>query len=182
MGPRPSGRGNDKSVREAVEPLMLQWGRDRPVAETLPVLLKLSAGTSRFNGAATVRSRKHDARQDGGRYPRGLQWGRDRPVAETSLSAYAPRPLPACFNGAATVRSRKPVHLGAWPRGRPAASMGPRPSGRGNPHREGHSASTPLASMGPRPSGRGNIGSTSASERSVRLQWGRDRPVAETLE
>ena len=106
MGPRPFGRGR----------------RLTAISRRLP--------GSRFNGAATFRSRKDLGGGDPGHDGLGLQWGRDLSVAEGAQNCPLYR-LSSCFNGAATFRSRK---AGWGPRcgqGGCRASMGPRPFGRG---------------------------------------------------
>ena len=130
MGPRPRGRGI--SVVEREHRLMLkglQWGRDRAVAE-LTAARSFPAPCWCFNGAATARSRN------------------SLPSRERSATRRG-------FNGAATARSRNyyvrllpdgPVEMLQWGRDRAvaelpstlvpitrlvAASMGPRPRGRG---------------------------------------------------
>src|SRR5579885_1148090 len=109
-----------------------------------------------------------------------LQWGRDRSVAEIELLSPGLGRGRRRFNGAATDRTRKfagevKVKDDGW-----RASMGPRPIGRGNAGERGASAAPREASMGPRPIGRGNsCGSRVPREGQTRLQWGRDRSVAE---
>ena len=68
---------------------MLQWGRDREIAEgVVSSAHRIQRQAHRFNGAAIVRSRKdpfhnwtlferYDSLQ--------LQWGRDREIAEGQL-------------------------------------------------------------------------------------------------
>src|SRR5581483_4494003 len=132
MGPRPSGRGNgSNSPGHAALSLALQWGRDHLVAET---------GCTSMPAQMTLTR---------------LQWGRDHLVAETWRTARR-RGSIARFNGAATIWSRKPP-AGEVPRDHAGASMGPRPSGRGNEN-DGRESVEALqrASMWPRPSGRGN--------------------------
>src|SRR5579885_3576823 len=83
MGPRPIGRGNTQSLRTRGGGRgMLQWGRDRSVAEIHKVYGHAGEEEACFNGAATDRSRK----------------------SPHSTSAGAPR---AIVNGAATDGSRK---------------------------------------------------------------------------
>ena len=157
MGPRPSGRGNpdffhgmqlgsewlqwglDLPVEETslhIEPCRqpraeLQWGLDLPVEETSRASSTRSTKTSGFNGASTFRSRKHDVPGSG----QPPQWGFNGASTFRSrkLGRHPKGPLDAhCFNGASTFRSRK---QGRWRPRRlrlPHASMGPRPSGRGN--------------------------------------------------
>ena len=105
-----------------------------------------------FNGAATFRSRNAVLAVPGRRLPQ-LQWGRDLSVAECFR-------LPAClntkrsFNGAATFRSRNVVAR--------------REQGAGG-----------AASMGPRPFGRGMMTLDARWKKRLKLQWGRDLSVAE---
>ena len=82
--------GRDRAVAElataAPGPVVvkvLQWGRDRAVAE-LSQAQPQQAISSRFNGAATARSRNYAFRKTGTRRQLLLQWGRDRAVAELS--------------------------------------------------------------------------------------------------
>src|SRR5581483_7192276 len=90
MGPRPIGRGNTPPAPSRYIRNMLQWGRDRSVAEILQSpedeLCSLFASMGprpigRGNSNSRVRQ-KH-----GG----SLQWGRDRSVAEI----HPPPPPPA---------------------------------------------------------------------------------------
>ena len=57
MGPRPRGRGIVALLRQSLNAVSLQWGRDRAVAE---LKLELSDQSAHYT----------------------LQWGRDRAVAE----------------------------------------------------------------------------------------------------
>ena len=80
MGPRPFDRGNIISVHHRSFPAALQWGRDHSIAETQPGATRweyrpgfngarpsiaethahsVKQRTRCFNGAATIRSRKH---------------------------------------------------------------------------------------------------------------------------
>ena len=59
--------------------------------------------------------------------------------------------------------------------------MGPRPGGRGNGRSQARASDCSPASMGPRPRGRGNGPVWAGSEKLTKLQWGRDRAVAEML-
>ena len=130
-----------------------------------------------------------------------VQWGRDLSAAE-GRSLIRPRCWRGRFNGAATSRPRKgprphdaqeaaAASMGPRPlgRGRPdrrparrlkhAASMGPRPLGRGRgPAIRFHVAAS-AASMGPRPLGRGRRRRRRGRRRSPWLQWGRDLSAAE---
>ena len=128
-GPRPFGRGRPSVMgRILLVQFALQWGRDLSVAE----------GT-----ACTA-----------GSFGRGLlQWGRDLSVAEGDRARGGP-PAGARFNGAATFRSRKDAEWEDLPDAE-AASMGPRPFGRGRGYTNMFSFFT------------------------LPLQWGRDLSVAE---
>ena len=104
MGPRPFGRGMSMPSAGTSATRPLQWGRDLSVAEWRSL-------TTRSTTAAA------------------LQWGRDLSVAECAVHRAAGL-MKESFNGAATFRSRNECSLA----GRPpltAASMGPRPFGRG---------------------------------------------------
>ena len=111
---------------------------------------------------------------------RGLQWGRDQLVAEM-----VPAPARRAEDVAASMGPR-PIGRGngfPWAPNsrRRQASMGPRPIGRGNnlPSRRQRQHLS-AASMGPRPIGRGNMLRRSAVVvPPVSLQWGRDQLVAE---
>ena len=83
MGPQPSSRGN-YAGNEAHHSLglLLQWGRNLPVAEI---------NSPRFSILWTV----------------VLQWGRNLPVAEITISRATPTARTPSFNGAATFQSRK---------------------------------------------------------------------------
>ena len=157
MGPRPSGRGNRRSAPSSpargprfngastfrsrkhrfglrghvAKCDMLQWGLDLPVEETRPAgttrahldrasmgprpsgrgntlgSVRLSPHVRSFNGASTFRSRKHPSALPRFASRARLQWGLDLPVEETRHRAVASEVVAA-------------------------ASMGPRPSGRGN--------------------------------------------------
>src|SRR5579885_294426 len=158
MGPRPIGRGNfgTPSLTLAIDKA-LQWGRDRSVAEIRDV-------ETRRRGVSVV-----------------LQWGRDRSVAEIprhSLEGHRS----VGFNGAATDRSRKlncclPVSVEGG-----AASMGPRPIGRGNSPERSRSRTTGGALQWGRDRSVAEMrGNGERLRRRGRLQWGRDRSVAEIL-
>src|SRR5581483_9989482 len=143
LGSTPSGRAGfngaatiwsrkpSRQIAVAIATIALQWGRDQLVAET---------GCTSMPAQMTLTR---------------LQWGRDHLVAETWRTARR-RGSIARFNGAATIWSRKPP-AGEVPRDHAGASMGPRPSGRGNEN-DGRESVEALqrASTVPRPSGRGN--------------------------
>ncbi len=113
---------------------MLQWGRDHLVAETRRSGTQAGPRTPSFNGAATIWSRKLPLLKLAPPVTTALQWGRDHLVAETLQNL-------ALANGssvqvlqwgrdhlvAETVMSLPPDPADM------VASMGPRPSGRGNP-------------------------------------------------
>ena len=155
MGPRPRGRGISKRPHEIDQRLLLQWGRDRAVAE-----LKHD-GHSRefrrpFNGAATARSRNC---QNGTSTPQPgypLQWGRDRAVAEL-MGAHRQRGEHSCAKL-------------QWGRDRAVAEL---------LKQEVLCDPVFLPSMGPRPRGRGIDRLQGARVNREILQWGRDRAVAE---
>ena len=154
MGPRPFGRGRtrlrvaciDRAVA-SMGPRPFGRGRPPPAASCRPGLC--------VNGAATVWPRK-----DGGRSPdqgnaRRRQWGRDRLAAEGASS-------PAVWIAA---RRRQ------WGRDRLAAE------GR---YRAGGTVRGLAASMGPRPFGRGRLACACRARRAqIKRQWGRDRLAAE---
>ena len=84
MGPRPRGRGIEVEEIVHCEHGLVQWGRDRAVAE-LRYVRRMPEGLGLFNGAATARSRNyHPAMRRLARLC-SLQWGRDRAVAELGI-------------------------------------------------------------------------------------------------
>ena len=182
----------------------LQWGRDLSVAEGRWAHT-LVEHTRRFNGAATFRSRKVRLARRTRRATRsfnGAATFRSRKALHCHEIQVAGL---VGFNGAATFRSRKAAHCTSNGRSSRAASMGPRPFGRGRssgaasgrpppqrfngaatfrsrkgrrPHQRADRA--PPASMGPRPFGRGRseISELTGTIEAL-LQWGRDLSVAE---
>jgi hypothetical protein len=192
MGPRPRGRGigstisntgvltvlqwgRDRAVAELAggkgiepRPRHLQWGRDRAVAElwhSFRMTQHLAEGICAFNGAATARSRNwRTIIRNAPRRLLGwdmLQWGRDRAVAEFS-------------SGAKRAEAAGAQLTLQWGRDRAVAEFQQSRIGRRR------DAGNVFASMGPRPRGRGirsPVRCTLARPR--RLQWGRDRAVAE---
>jgi len=80
MGPRPRGRGIGSTAGPFTFGIVLQWGRDRAVAELLIALGGFLDSVA-------------------------LQWGRDRAVAELATTHQGTLLLRR-FNGAATARSR----------------------------------------------------------------------------
>ena len=84
---------------------LLQWGRDSSVAEiTCPRRMK--GNQMRFNGAATLQSRKLIIIDDPDTEQTVLQWGRDSSVAEITIEGGITITV-LSFNGAATLQSRK---------------------------------------------------------------------------
>ena len=156
MGPRPLGRG--RSVRVA-------W----------------RAACPGVNGAATSRPRKADRhaawhyarpqRQwgrdlsaaegvflcDGVEALKRRQWGRDLSAAE-GPSQSPPRPWLNAASMGPRPLGRGRTKARCLPRASTRASMGPRPLGRGRNELREITSQTILASMGPRPLGRGRPG------------------------
>ena len=128
MGPRPFGRGRRQAARLPAEGMTLQWGRDLSVAEG-SLSAQGAAPQVCFNGAATFRSRKGVHEPESGRRPdsfNGAATFRSRKEGKACRTRLYRRR----FNGAATFRSRKDGGRYHSP-GNRAASMGPRPFGRG---------------------------------------------------
>ena len=178
MGPRPFGRGRGTRTARRTDPVTRFNG-----AATFRSRKELSARACaqirrRFNGAATFRSRKEHLHLEAGARVRVASmgprpFGRGRP--QTQCTAATPT---SSFNGAATFRSRKgrcrrSVAVLGW------ASMGPRPFGRGRPFSTSIPKSCTAASMGPRPFGRGRKKGFLLLATMTQLQWGRDLSVAE---
>ena len=179
MGPRPFGRGRAIHLIVHAVVLRLQWGRDLSVAEGHPTLRRRRPRRNASMGPRPF-GRGRGSRATRASSPRRLQWGRDLSVAEGLDNDFLANAHKS-FNGAATFRSRKAdaPRRAAGPR---AASMGPRPFGRGRPVAWRRSwgilasfngaatfrsrkdllsllvARSQLASMGPRPFGRGRRG------------------------
>src|SRR6266498_4052755 len=134
IGPRPRGRGNlVRLAKDADVVDKLQLGLDLAVDETRPHSWKPSRVVM-------------------------LQLGLDLAVEETGCGFGSSLQAPPCFNWASTSRSRKPAVVAGGGDSRVAASIGPRPRGRGNCHR----------CSAPRP-------------RPARLQLGLDLAVEETV-
>src|SRR6266498_5142495 len=157
IGPRPRGRGNlVRLAKDADVVDKLQLGLDLAVDETRPHSWKPSRVVM-------------------------LQLGLDLAVEETGCGFGSSLQAPPCFNWASTSRSRKPAVVAGGGDSRVAASIGPRPRGRGNCHRCSAPRPRParlqlgldlaveetvargivvldpvVASIGPRPRGRGN--------------------------
>ncbi len=157
-----------------------------------------------FNGATTLRSwKQHRAEalvlivllasmeprpcgRGNHEYKRGalhsgrLQWSHDLAVVETRLTR-AELGGADSFNGATTLRSWKPVpRAGRRSVKREAASMEPRPCGRGNHRWSRQSDPGHGASMEPRPCSRGNLNDLDQTVGLIRLQWSHDLAVVET--
>ena len=117
----------------------LQWGRDVIVAEIRRCRWRVALAEARFNGAATLSSRKSKRKPRKPLPPKPLQWGRDVIVAEIAerpaskrrnrrlqwgrdvIVAEIPRTrnrsasADGGFNGAATLSSRKFYRCGRAP-------------------------------------------------------------------
>src|SRR5579885_2921333 len=132
----------------------LQWGRDRLIAEIrlswmiFRIFFALQWGRDRLIAEMRVPEFLSSVADT------VLQWGRDRLIAEITEELYAPAPG---------------VH----------ASMGPRSTDRGNEKRKRQRDALLQASMGPRSTDRGNKLWPTSRCRSSMLQWGRDRLIAE---
>ena len=200
MGPRPRGRGNSTTGGVLVDADGLQWG----------------------HGHVAVEIREHYAAL---RSQNQLQWGHGHVAVEMTVACLVHQPLPSfngatatwpwkwgecCkavgdalgFNGAtatwpwkcSTVASKgtgSAASMGPRPRGRGndrgcrvpgsdlPASMGPRPRGRGNDEPFLSHAFNHLASMGPRPRGRGNMTVSWTFQDYCKLQWGHGHVAVE---
>ena len=153
MGPRPIGRGNRDGAVRVWDEVGLQWGRDQLVAEI-------------HGGGRTMCSSWM------------LQWGRDQLVAEiyTGEASY--------MDWARLQWGRDQLVAEIWltdtySTPAEAASMGPRPIGRGNNNVRDCWSIMPALQWG-RDQLVAEIKRSSArSSASARLQWGRDQLVAE---
>ena len=112
------------------------------------------SGSSCFNGAAARRPRRRGTDTEPTRQPR-LQWSRGPKAAETPGRRTQWPPHQPCFNGAAARR----------PRRRALLVLGVEVS---------------AASMEPRPEGRGDIRAANSARICWRLQWSRGPKAAET--
>ncbi len=130
MGPRPCGRGNQR----------------RPVRSPLVC--------PRFNGAAALRPRKYRLRSEIEGRTTWLQWGRGLAAAEIMGDVSGAQDIMLLQWGRGLAAAEMPVS-GATAGPAYAASMGPRPCGRGNNRLIGRRRLHYGASMGPRPCGRG---------------------------
>src|SRR5579875_2083807 len=178
-GPRPIGRGNGRPCLQRDARQGASMG-PRPIGRgNVCAAVQHPRQGGCFNGAATDRSRKSGATEPSPMTAHLLQWGRDRSVAEI-WPMRGPRTDSACFNGAATDRSRKFLArvIAAFRHG--GASMGPRPIGRGN-YRKGRAFTNILDRLqwGRDRSVAEITTICSCGVRESKLQWGRDRSVAE---
>ena len=130
MEPRPFSRGDRRAeVRVADASAPLQWSRDHSVAETSHPGVVRNRPFRRFNGAATIQSRRRCQQGHGLRFNGAakmsvaetarrtatsfritwLQWSRDHSVAETPqvVVVQCSRGHQTRFNGAATFQSRR---------------------------------------------------------------------------
>src|SRR5581483_8481235 len=138
-----------------IRELELQWGRDHLVAET-PRATCSSPSSRCFNGAATIWSRKPRHSRRPFLSIGALQWGRDHLGAETLPSQGRARGEWLLQWGRDHLVAETGPDRWALRRAGAPASMGPRPSGRGNRAARWRWRWPHSASMGPRPSGRGN--------------------------
>ena len=156
MGPRPLGRGIGRSAARRSSGSSGFNGATTSRSWNPAALRRAVRRTSGFNGATTSRSWNPASREFPAEVPKRLQWGHDLSVVES------PRPR----RGSARAR---------------AASMGPRPLGRGIRRSGCRSVCAEPASMGPRPLGRGILtGLPRGSATSSTLQWGHDLSVVES--
>ena len=180
MEPRPFSRGDDAGRHERNRGVIASM-EPRPFSRgdsTLPV--PLPASSPRFNGAATIQSRRRSWSSSCARYSMPLQWSRDHSVAETRSRWRHPRGVHGSFNGAATIQSRRLRSLASktarsssfngaatiqsrrhdalqpWPWPRARASMEPRPFSRGDQFYLSSLLQLAEASMEPRPFSRGD--------------------------
>ena len=147
MGPRPCGRGRITLHKTMGMEMGLQWGH----------------GLAAVDGRPPAPDSGDDDL---------LQWGHGLAAVDGCASALKRTATP-CFNGATALRPWTAMRgaggvLTVW-----AASMGPRPCGRGRLGVRRVDGLCQGASMGPRPCGRGrDESSDGALERVAGLQWG----------
>ncbi len=106
MGPRLGSRGKDRGGSRKGKVLVLQWGRDLEVAESVLISLGVRSFPTGFNGAATWKSRKGS--RDRSRHScltsfNGAATWKSRKVGQSNRVTL----MPSSFNGAATWKSRK---------------------------------------------------------------------------
>ena len=165
--------------------IVLQWGRDREVADRYGPPRSHARLAARFNGAATVRSRIGLGTSGFWSIHARLQWGRDREVADSSHGPTRLCRRSTCFNGAATVRSRieygrdAPEHQDPCFNG--AATVRSRIEPHPRPSRTLHTACfNGAATVRSRIAAHRWWSSLRASDYLTNLlQWGRDREVAD---
>ena len=153
MGPRSRDRGieADPNVK-GILPNMLQWGRDRAIAE-LPRILIAPGCTRQLQWGRDRAIAELEAEPRRPPHPGRLQWGRDRAIAEFR-------------------RRGRPVH-------RPLrASMGPRSRDRGIVTSSEGLAQTVMLQWG-RDRAIAELRRGLPTRRDRVLQWGRDRAIAE---
>ena len=177
-----------------------RWGRGRRDVR----VARKAASDERFNGAATMGSRKTAAiatspavgrmlqwgrddgvAEDGGRgsgdADRALQWGRDDGVAEDDGRAGSPwRDACASMGPRRWGRGRRCVPA-ASDGVRSAASMGPRRWGRGRRRRMARRRRGPRCFNGAATMGSRKTGPEISRPARGQLQWGRDDGVAEDV-
>ena len=207
MGPRRWCRGKrPRSMSIRPDLRRLQWGRDDGVAEKARTCADADSGTSCFNGAATIVSRKsrespalqarsRTASMGPRRSCRGKYVVRRDGADDADLASMGPRRWCrgkcafVCvqrepgdrFNGAATMVSRKGGAVLAADIEASRWLQWGRDDRVAEKDREGtQRADSEQASMGPRRSCRGKMPAMVAAEpATVLLQWGRDDRVAE---
>ena len=133
----------------------LQWGRGLAAAEMIDAQFGHALTGDASMGPRPC-GRGNAAWPHPARYTRcPLQWGRGLAAVEITLPIWPAVSTTSGFNGAAALRPWKcdPHRNRHAPRS--AASMGPRPCGRGNRGPGGSAGLDGKASMGPRPCGRG---------------------------
>src|SRR5581483_7916104 len=156
MGPRPSGRGNTAGNLLIAIVAVLQWGRDHLVAETSSQPSALSVDRRASMGPRPSGRGNHVHVSGQPEIVIVLQWGRDHLVAETLPSQGRARGEWLLQWGRDHLVAETGPDRWALRRAGAPASMGPRPSGRGNRAARWRWRWPHSASMGPRPSGRGN--------------------------
>ena len=201
MGPRPNGRGKLPLIGLPSDgPPERQWGRGQTAAErrepwncaycrssvngaaakrprkaTRPA--RRFSRSSGVNGAAAKRPRKEDAGAVVAPAKVVRQWGRGQTAAESAEMT------PNRVGGAASMgprpNGRGKRGAGAARPERKHASMGPRPNGRGKHQPLCGAGALNQASMGPRPNGRGKKIALSDLVFVVERQWGRGQTAAE---
>ena len=107
MGPRACARGNGPvSTARIGRREWLQWGREHVLAEITNARC-CCCQEIRFNGAASMCSRKSVRPLDARHARQRLQWGREHVLAEMARRRRADLLFSSGFNGAASMCSRK---------------------------------------------------------------------------